>query len=45
MVREAALVAECPGCSKTVLEHRPGSRPVWDFRRLAENLVEGWVMQ
>lgn len=43
-VREAVLVAECPGFGKTVLEHRPGSRPARDFRSLAQDLVTERVM-
>ncbi len=43
-VREAAMVAECPGLGKTIIEHRPGSRAAREFRQLAEDLIEERVM-
>jgi chromosome partitioning protein len=43
-VREAAMVAECPGLGKTIMEHKPGSRAAREFRQLAEDLIEERVM-
>jgi chromosome partitioning protein len=44
VVREAAMVAECPGLGKTIIEHRPGSRAAREFRQLAEDMIEERVM-
>lgn len=44
VVREAAMVAECPGLGKTIIEHKPGSRAARAFRQLAEDLIEARVM-
>jgi len=44
VIREAALLAECPGLGKTVLEYKPGSRSARDFRQLANDYLEGKVM-
>ncbi len=38
-IREAALVAECTGIGRTVVEQRPGSGAARDFRKLAEDLI------
>ena len=44
VIREAALLAECPGFGKSILEYRPGSRSARDFRSLAKDFLEGKVM-
>mgnify|MGYP000164338775 CR=1 FL=1 len=44
VIREAALLAECPSFGKTVLEYRPSSRSAKDFRSLASDFLEGKVM-
>ncbi len=44
VIRESALLAECPGSGKTILEYRPGSRSARDFRQLANDFLEGKVM-
>ncbi|MFW5442978.1 MAG: ParA family protein [Methylococcaceae bacterium] len=44
VIREAALLAECPSFGKTILEYRPGSRSARDFRSLATDFLEGKVM-
>ncbi|MCK4841036.1 MAG: ParA family protein [Methylococcales bacterium] len=44
MIRETALLAECPSFGKTIVEHRPGSRSARDFRDLAKNFLDGKVM-
>jgi len=44
VIREAALLAECPSFGKTVLEYRPSSRSAKDFRSLANDFLEGKVM-
>ncbi len=44
VIREAALLAECPGIGKSVLEYKPGSRSARDFRQLARDFIEGKVM-
>jgi chromosome partitioning protein len=44
LIRETALLAECPGYGKTIIEYRPGSRSARDFRGLAQDLLEGRVM-
>jgi len=44
VVREAAMVAECPGLGKTIIEYKPGSRAAREFRQLAEDLIEEKVM-
>lgn len=40
-IREAAVLAECPGAGRTVFEYRGGSSSAQDFRQLAEDLLEG----
>lgn len=44
MIRENALLAECPGFGKTILEYRSSSRSARDFRNLATDFLEGKVM-
>ena len=44
VIRETALLAECPSFGRTILEYRPGSRSARDFRSLAQDLIEGRVM-
>ncbi len=44
VIRETALLAECPSFGKTILEYRPGSRSARDFRHLAKDFLEGKVM-
>lgn len=44
VIRETALLAECPSFGKTILEYRPGSRSARDFRSLARDFIEGKVM-
>jgi len=45
VIRETALLAECPSFGKTILEYRPGSRSARDFRNLANAFLEGKVMK
>ena len=45
VIRETALLAECPSFGKTILEYRPGSRSARDFRNLADAFLEGKVMK
>ncbi len=44
VIRETALLAECPSFGKTILEYRPGSRSARDFRSLANDFLQGKVM-
>jgi chromosome partitioning protein len=44
VIRETALLAECPSFGKTILEYRPGSRSARDFRSLAIDFLEGRMM-
>ncbi len=44
VIREAALLAECPGSGKTIHEYRPGSRSARDFRCLAKDFLDTKVM-
>ncbi len=44
VIREAALLAECPGAGKTIHEYRPGSRSARDFRCLANDFLDRKVM-
>lgn len=44
VIRETALLAECPSFGQSILEYRPGSRSARDFRRLAKDFLEGKVM-
>ena len=44
VIRETAMLAECPSHGKTIIEYRSGSRSARDFRNLAKNFMEGTVM-
>jgi len=44
VIRETALLAECPSFGKTILEYSPKSRSARDFRSLAVDFLEGKVM-
>lgn len=44
VIRETALLAECPSAGKTIHEYRPGSRSARDFRNLAKNFLHDEVM-
>ncbi len=44
VIRETALLAECPSFGKTILEYSPKSRSARDFRSLAHDFLEGKVM-
>ncbi len=44
VIRETALLAECPSFGKTILEYSPNSRSARDFRSLADDFLEGKVM-
>ncbi len=44
VIRETALLAECPSFGKTILEYSPKSRSARDFRNLAHDFLEGRVM-
>ena len=44
VIRETALLAECPSFGKSIMEYRPGSRSARDFRSLAKNFLQGEVM-
>lgn len=44
VIRETALLAECPSAGKSILEYRPGSRSARDFRSLAKDFLESKVM-
>ncbi|MDD5581264.1 MAG: ParA family protein [Methylobacter sp.] len=44
IIREAAVLAECPSFGKTILEYSPKSRSASDFRSLATDFLEGRVM-
>ena len=44
IIRETAMLAECPSFGKTILEYRPSSRSARDFRDLAKDFLEGKVM-
>ncbi|PLY17041.1 MAG: chromosome partitioning protein [Sedimenticola sp.] len=43
-VREAAVLAECPGVGRTIFEYRPGSVSAKEFTALAVDLIEGRMM-
>jgi len=45
VIRETALLAECPSFGKTIIEYRSGSRSARDFRNLADAFLEGKVMK
>ncbi len=44
VIRETALLAECPSFGKTILEYSPKSRSARDFRSLADDFLEHRVM-
>lgn len=44
VIRETAMLAECPSHGKTIIEYRSGSRSARDFRSLAKNFRDGTVM-
>ncbi|MBS3963371.1 MAG: ParA family protein [Methylomonas sp.] len=44
LIRETALLAECPSFGKTIFEYRPGCRSAQDFASLAVDFIEGRVM-
>jgi chromosome partitioning protein len=44
MIRETALLAECPSFGQTILEYSPKSRSARDFRNLANDFLENRVM-
>jgi chromosome partitioning protein len=44
VIRETALLAECPSFGKTILEYSPKSRSARDFRNLALDFLEDKVM-
>ncbi len=44
VIREAALLAECPGLGKTIHDYRASSRSAQDFRNLAQDFVESRMM-
>ena len=44
VIRETALLAECPSFGKTILEYSPKSRSARDFRSLAQDFLENKVM-
>jgi chromosome partitioning protein len=39
-IREAAVLAECPGVGRTIFEYRAGSRSAEEFRQLAGELID-----
>lgn len=44
VIREAAVLAECPSQGKTIFDFSPKSRSADDFRNLAGDFLEGRVM-
>jgi chromosome partitioning protein len=44
IIREAAVLAECPSFGKSILEYSPKSRSAIDFQNLAIDFLEGRVM-
>ncbi|MEI7839515.1 MAG: ParA family protein [Methylococcaceae bacterium] len=44
VIRETALLAECPSFGQTILEYSPKSRSARDFRNLANDFLENRVM-
>ena len=44
VIREAAVLAECPSFGKTIFEYSPKSRSASEFRELAVDFLEGRVM-
>ena len=45
VIRETALLAECPSFGQTILEYSPKSRSARDFRNLANDFLENRVMR
>ncbi|MET0072052.1 MAG: ParA family protein [Candidatus Thiodiazotropha sp.] len=39
-IREAAVIAECPGIGRTIFEYRPGSQSAKEFNTLASELLQ-----
>ncbi|MEW8432104.1 MAG: ParA family protein, partial [gamma proteobacterium symbiont of Ctena orbiculata] len=39
-IREAAVIAECPGIGRTIFEYRPGSQSAKEFNALASELLQ-----
>ncbi|MCM8855016.1 MAG: ParA family protein [Candidatus Thiodiazotropha sp.] len=39
-IREAAVIAECPGIGRTIFEYKPGSQSAKEFQALASELLE-----
>ncbi|MES9969409.1 MAG: ParA family protein [Candidatus Thiodiazotropha sp.] len=39
-IREAAVIAECPGIGRTIFEYKPGSQSAKEFQALATELIE-----
>ncbi|MCU7815451.1 MAG: ParA family protein [Candidatus Thiodiazotropha sp. (ex Lucinoma kastoroae)] len=39
-IREAAVIAECPGIGRTIFEYKPGSQSAKEFQALANELLE-----
>lgn len=44
-VREAAVLAECAGAGRSIFEYRGKSKSAEEFRALADDLLQGKVMQ
>lgn len=44
LIRETALLAECPSFGKTIFEYRPGCRSAKDFAALASEFLERKVI-
>jgi len=44
IIREAAVLAECPGFGKTIFEYSQKSYSASDFQSLADDFPEGRVM-
>lgn len=44
VIRETALLAECPSFGRTILEYSPKSRSARDFRSLAHDFLDDKVM-
>jgi chromosome partitioning protein len=40
-IKEAAVIAECPGIGRTIFEYKPRSQSAKEFRALAKALLEG----
>lgn len=39
-IREAAVIAECPGIGRTIFEYKPSSQSAKEFQDLASELLE-----